>query len=191
MTTKSELNNSKEINSRIGAAYQIARLGFPVFPVFGPNKEGKCSCGGYKNCKPAKHPRINGWQTDGGRFRSWLSRVARNALIDTFRRLRPDAAKGGTSVVERLGGQPAPSESGAGELDREYRREVFRWAAQKIRCEFEDTTWLAFWMTTAEATPIGEIALQLGKTVGAVYTARSRVMRRLKEKVCEYENESE
>ena len=136
--------------------------------------------------------KMRDWETDcgRGRFRSWLSRVARNATIDAFRRLRPDAAAGGTSVLERLGQQPTQSEGSEDELEREYRREVFRWAARQIHCEFEQVTWLSFWMTTVEAKPIGDVAAQLGKTVGAVYTARSRVMSRLKDKVREYEKES-
>ena len=124
------------------------------------------------------------WEADPqrARFRTWLGQVARNAIIDVFRRLRPDTGTGGTTMLQRLSQAPASPD---GELDREHRREVFRWAAKKVRCEFAEETWQAFWITTVEARPAAEVAQTLGKTVGSIYTARSRVMRRLQQKVRE------
>jgi len=48
---------------------------------------------------------------------------------------------------------------------------------------------LAFWLTTVEDLSIDRASEELGKSVGSVYAARSRVMRRLKEKVREFEGE--
>lgn len=130
---------------------------------------------------------ISDWKPDAqpAKFRTWLSCVARNAIVDAFRRVKPDAGKGGTTVLEQLSRQPASEEE---ELDQEHRREVFRWAAKQVRWEFEATTWLSFWMTTVEAKPISEVADELGKSVGAIYTARSRVMKRLQDKVRELDS---
>lgn len=128
---------------------------------------------------------ISQWKSDPerGRFRSWLARVARNAIIDTFRRERPDAGEGGSAVMQRLAQEPVPADD---ELEREHRREVFRWAAKQVRWEFEDTTWLAFWLTTVEGRSTADVAEELDKSVGSVYTAKSRVMKRLQEKVQEH-----
>ncbi len=68
-------------------------------------------------------------------------------------------------------------------LQREYRRSLFRWAAERIRPEFRNGTWDAFWLTTVEGMSVEEAGRTLGKTVGAIYAARSRVMRRLKEEI--------
>jgi RNA polymerase sigma-70 factor (ECF subfamily) len=129
---------------------------------------------------------IGQWEADPNRarFRTWLARVARNAIIDTFRRTYPDAGKGGTTQVTRLEQQPAPDD----EIDREHHREVFRWAARQVRWEFAEETWLAFWQTTVENKSPKDVATELGKSVGAVYIARSRVMQRLQQKVQEAES---
>ncbi|MBC8356829.1 MAG: sigma-70 family RNA polymerase sigma factor [Planctomycetes bacterium] len=128
---------------------------------------------------------ISEWKSDSerGRFRSWLARVARNAIIDTFRREKPDAAQGGSTIMQQLTQEPVPADD---ELEHEHRREVFRWAAKQVRWEFEDSTWIAFWLTTVKGKATSEVAEELGKSVGSIYTAKSRVMKRLQEKVQEH-----
>ena len=74
------------------------------------------------------------------------------------------------------------------EVQQAYRREVFRWAAERTRSEFAVDTWQAFWMTTVERKPATTVAAELGKSIGAVYTARSRVMQRLRAVVCAYQD---
>ncbi len=129
---------------------------------------------------------VERWEADPhrARFRTWLTRVARNATIDAFRRRRPDAAAGGTTEVTRLEQHPEPDDE---EIHREHRRECFRRAARCVRWEFAEETWLAFWQTTVEGRDIKEVAGQLGKSPGAVYIARSRVMQRLQKKIVEME----
>ena len=118
-----------------------------------------------------------------GSFRKWLARIARNAAIDHFRRVRLDTACGGSSVMETLQNHPDAIPLDNTTLAHEYRREVFRTAARRIRPEFHEATWAAFWMTTVDGCPIEVAANKTGKTVGAVYTARSQVMQRLREAV--------
>ena len=72
----------------------------------------------------------------------------------------------------------------------EYRREVFRWAARQVRKEFRQDTWDAFWLTAVEGRSVEAVAKELAKDAGAIYAARSRVMRRIREKVTEYEQDS-
>ena len=131
---------------------------------------------------------ISGWEGDPqrARFRTWLARVARNAIIDALRRAKPDAGPGGTTALQKLAEQPA---SAGEELEREHRREVFRWSAKQIRWEFSEETWQAFWRSTVDEEPAQQVAAELGKSVGAIYTARSRVMKRLQEKVREFDQE--
>jgi RNA polymerase sigma-70 factor (ECF subfamily) len=127
---------------------------------------------------------IGQWQTkpERAKFRTWLHTVAKNAIIDRLRATRLDVAKGGTSAQLQL--QEAADDRvdvAERELEREYQREVFRWAARQVREELEETTWLAFWHSAVEGMPIPAVADKLGKTVGAIYVARSRVIRRLRE----------
>ena len=118
-----------------------------------------------------------------GSFRRWLATVARNAAIDAIRRIAPDAARGGSSVREALNSVPAPSDASELEFRRELERQAFRWAARRIRDEFTEPTWTAFWETMVEGEPCADVAARLGRSIGAVYTARSRVMQRLKEEL--------
>ena len=118
------------------------------------------------------------------KFRTWLVKITRNAIVDRLRRATPDNAIGGTSVMTALANSPTPSED---ELLREYQRAVFRKAALAVRSEFNESTWLAFWATSVDGQSCEQVARALGKSVGSVYTSRSRVMHRLKQKVRDYE----
>lgn len=128
---------------------------------------------------------VSDWESGQptGSFRRWLSTVARNSAIDTIRRIRPDSGAGGTSIHHQLQAVPDVQSDPEAEFHRELERQAFRWAARRIHGEFADTTWVAFWLTMVEGKSCGEVAELQGKRVGAVYTARSRVMLRLKQEL--------
>lgn len=94
---------------------------------------------------------VGRWEPGRGSFRGWLSRIARNLLINFLTRGTPRLrGKGGTSVMELLDAQPAPDPSVSALFDAEYERRVFQWAADDIRGEFTPITWQAFWQTAVE-----------------------------------------
>ena len=76
-------------------------------------------------------------------------------------------------------------DSSAAEILTETRREVVRWAAEQIRSEFSEETWKVFWQTTIEGVPIVEVVKSSGRSPGAIYVARFRVIARLKEAILE------
>ena len=133
-----------------------------------------------QNVLAAVAGRIHDWKADEdrARFRTWLYRIASNQTITLFRNRKPDAARGGTTAIAVLERQTCDE---ATELELNYRREVFRMLARRARSEFEEATWQAFWMTAVEGVPVEEAARSLGRTVGSIYTARSRIIRRLQE----------
>jgi RNA polymerase sigma-70 factor (ECF subfamily) len=128
--------------------------------------------------------RIEDWEPDENRakFRTWLARVATNQAITMVRRRRSDNAQGGTSMQIRLNEHEQSSDDNV-ELQRQYQREIFRHAARHVREEFEETTWQAFWLTSIENISIADAAASLARSVGSIYTARSRVIHRLQEVV--------
>jgi RNA polymerase sigma-70 factor (ECF subfamily) len=132
---------------------------------------------------------IDRWQADPqrARFRTWLNRVATNAVINALTRGKPDRGSGDSGLQDLLNAQPAVNGAESELVRIEQRREVFRWAARQIRSEFHADTWDAFWWTAVEGRDVDQVAVQLHRSRGAVYAARSRVMRRLKEKVHEWE----
>lgn len=132
---------------------------------------------------------LDRWEPDAARarFRTWLTTIARNAILNAITRRTADRASGETSERELLSQQPN-DDPASQLLLLEARREIFQWAARRVREEFEPATWEAFWLTAVEGREVDEVAPLVGKKAGAIYAARSRVMRRLKEVVTEWED---
>ena len=124
------------------------------------------------------------------KFRTWLKRVARNAILNALTRGRPDRGSGDSALLAVLNQRESPTGPASDLLRLEHRREVFRWAARQVRQEFHQATWNAFWQTAVEGRAVEVVAEELGKNRGAIYAARSRVIRRIQEKVTEYEQET-
>jgi RNA polymerase sigma factor (sigma-70 family) len=133
---------------------------------------------------------IGRWQPDAerGKFRTWLFRIARNQLIDAAGRMRRQGMPhGGTSAFDLLNQQPASDLWSSGEVRLLHRRELFRWAANRVMGSVKHSTWQAFWRTAVLEQPVDEVAEALGLTVTAVYIARSRVLSRLRDELKKWE----
>ena len=52
-----------------------------------------------------------------------------------------------------------------------------------LKSEFETRTWDAFWRATVEREKAAVIAAEMGMTVHAVYQAKSRVLRRVRQEL--------
>ena len=85
-------------------------------------------------------------QHEGVRFRNWLGRITRNAILKALSRRPRDRASGGSDVLDVLSEIPADPETEA-LINLEYRRELFQRAAQQVRSQSQEVTWLAFEMT--------------------------------------------
>lgn len=132
---------------------------------------------------------IESWTAEEGRppFRAWLTTIAKNAITKALTRRPRDLATGASSILDLLHEVPS-ADSAAEELLAEAKQEVVRWAAEQLRPEFSDVTWSIFWQTAIEGIPAAEVAKATGRTPGAIYVARYRVLTRLKQKVLEVSN---
>jgi RNA polymerase sigma-70 factor (ECF subfamily) len=135
---------------------------------------------------------VERWEPDRGSFRGWLSRIARNLLINFLtRRQFQLRGSGSSSVQELLEAQPASDPSATVLFEAEYRRRLFRWAAEETRGQFTPATWQAFWQTAVDGRAPSEVAAALGLSVGAVYIARSRVLAGLRRRIAQLGDEAE
>lgn len=119
------------------------------------------------------------------KFRTWLHRVAHNAILNALARRKPDRGSGDSATLTLLNQQASHSGPDSDLLRLEHRRELFRWAARQVRKEFHQDTWDAFWLTAVEGRAVEDVAQELGKNRGVIYAARSRVIRRIQEIVVE------
>lgn len=79
--------------------------------------------------------------------------------------------------------QPATGADIEREFSKESMREKYLRAASVVQSDVDSDSWRAFELTVVNGQPCDEVANPIGKSVGAVYAARSRIMRRLREQV--------
>ncbi len=133
---------------------------------------------------------IRRWRPDQNRakFRTWLFRIARNQMLTILSKKNREHV-GDSAAWSNLDGQ---LDAGQAALDeKEYRREVFRWASQRVQRRVHPTTWAAFWQSSVIGRPIDRVAESLQLDRGAVYVARSRVIRKLRDEIAQFENDPE
>ncbi len=125
---------------------------------------------------------VSTWKDSGnkGSFRSWLSQVTKNLVIQFFRDRRRWPQTSDDSNVRRIVEGQVDARDDDKWFDLELQRQYFAWAARRLKDRFESTTWAAFWRTAVDNEPVEQVAQQLGLTRGAVYIARSRVMNQLR-----------
>jgi RNA polymerase sigma-70 factor, ECF subfamily len=117
-------------------------------------------------------------------FTAWLAAITRNKVRDNYRRRHGKAeARGGSTAQQQLAEIPQPSEPSEDRIqsDSDSSAWLSRRALDAIRAEFEPRTWEAFWKVAIQGRPSSQVAEDLKMTVPAVYTAKSRVLRRLRQ----------
>jgi RNA polymerase sigma-70 factor (ECF subfamily) len=112
------------------------------------------------------------------RFRGWLWTVTVNKCRERRRRDGMAAHPGDGQLSDLAGPNPAE------EFDEaEYRQYVAHRVARFIQEEFSPAIWKAFWECVVADRPAAEVADELGTTENAVYLAKSRVLRRLRQEL--------
>jgi RNA polymerase sigma-70 factor (ECF subfamily) len=115
----------------------------------------------------------------GKSFRAWLRTITYNKWRDLQRR-RAAAPEGHHPA--QLPDLPAP-ESMDSFWEEEYRQHLVGRALELMQREFQPSTWKACWQCVVEGRPATEVARELGLGVDAVYAAKSRVLRRLRQEL--------
>lgn len=112
-------------------------------------------------------------------FRGWLKTVANNSLINLVTRESRFRAVGGVDADASV--EPVSDSSESSIWAQEEKRALLRQAARNIRSEFSEDSWTAFERTLFHGESIENVAKSLGKSKGAVYASRARIVRRLKQ----------
>jgi len=130
---------------------------------------------------------ISGFEYGPGspRFRAWLWGITRHKVQDQLRRRanQPQAA-GGTNAQQQLAHVPEESLDETSESWALSDTDPLAYRALAlIKTDFQETTWRAFWLVTVEERAALDVAQELGLSVGAVYTAKSRVLAHLRKEL--------
>ncbi|MCA9106259.1 MAG: sigma-70 family RNA polymerase sigma factor [Planctomycetales bacterium] len=133
------------------------------------------------------------WRPDArpGGFRAFLLITAKRLAIDFFRRPKHRPQSPGGDELRPALDQLTVEPEWVGQIELDFRRRVFEWAAQRVRERCAANNWLAFQMTCLEGQAPDDVATRLGMSVGQVYVARSRILARLRHEVAQWEASQE
>jgi len=111
-------------------------------------------------------------------FRGWLWTVIHNKWRERGRRPAPPTP----TPLEALDGATEPDVADV-VSEAEYQAYLLKRALELGRGEFQETTWRAFWECVVADRSTAEVALELGLSENAVYLAKGRVLRRLRQEL--------
>ena len=138
--------------------------------------------------------KLPSWDRDlkKGRFRGWLFVVARNIAVDIIDQKVKRATGSGDTVVGQMLAEVADKQSATEpSFDVEYRRVLFYWACRQVKSEVKDITWQSFCETAIGGEDAASVAEKLEIPVGSVYTAKCRVVARIRNKIAELDDQYE
>ena len=111
-------------------------------------------------------------------FRNWLRTVLVNKWRDRQRRRGLPVTAGDEALAEVA----SPDDPDAF-WEGEHRNHLLCRALELMRNEFTPATWKACWEFAIEGRPAAAVAAELGLSENAVYIAKSRVIRRLRQEL--------
>jgi RNA polymerase sigma-70 factor, ECF subfamily len=114
----------------------------------------------------------------GGRFRAWLRTIALNKWRDSLKKRRVPIADGAAGLSDVAG----PDDFEA-LWEAEHQQRLVARALELMQVDFEPTTWKACWELVAQGRPAADVARELGISPNAVYIAKGRVLRRLRQEL--------
>ena len=118
-----------------------------------------------------------------GKFRSWLKTVAYRAWCDFLEsRQGKPIGSGDTGVVEMLQSVKARDDL-LQHLEEEFDCELLEEAVRCVKSRVQDHTWEAYRLMAIDGLSGAETANRLQMNAGAVFVARSKVEKMLREEV--------
>lgn len=117
-----------------------------------------------------------------GGFRKWLKLIAINCLRNYARKnQKSPAAIGGTAFAKIAQEMESPDSPLSQQWEVEHQQSVLKYLMNRIQPEFEAATWQIFLATAIDQQTPKNVAEKHGVSVASVYTAKSRVLSRLRQ----------
>lgn len=115
-----------------------------------------------------------------GPFRAWLKTITLNQCRKQHRKQLVAEGRGGEDDL--MSTLPSGDEWEA-IWNQEYHQQLVLRALQIMQTNFEPKTWQAAWALTVNRLSAAEVGQKLGLSESAIYIAKSRVMRRLRQEL--------
>lgn len=117
-----------------------------------------------------------------GSFRSWVRQITVNRAKGYWRAGKLRTGPTGTSSFARMIEQLEDEKSDlSSHWDQEHDQHILRRLLATMDSEFEPATVAAFRRQVFDEASAEQVAAELNLTIGAVYSAKSRVLRKLRE----------
>ena len=114
-----------------------------------------------------------------GSFRGWLRTVTLNKYRERRRKKTLPLVDESASFVEGLASVPQAEST----WDLDYGRLLLIQAMDKMQCDFEPATWQALLAVMRENLSVEQASKQHNVSPWTIYSARSRLMRRLRDQL--------
>jgi len=112
-------------------------------------------------------------------FRAWMRTIA----VNKWRKWRRRPVLTSLEADDRTPDELAVEDASDAFWEQEYRAQLLARAMQVMQADFAPATWQACYDHIVSGRSAAEVAGELGLTVGAVYAAKVRVLRRLREEL--------
>ena len=112
-------------------------------------------------------------------FRSWLRTVTINKLRDQLRIKKIPVENTSLSMLGRI----VDVDQAEKDWDSQYQDKLVARAIELMKSEFSETTWQACYQYVIEGKPAQTVADELGISVWTVYSAKSRLLNRLRQEL--------
>ena len=125
-----------------------------------------------------------------GAFRRWLKTICMNRLLGYRRQQEARGRAIGGSDFHNSLQQISSSQDPEQAWDHEHQTTVLRFLMNQVAPHFESRTLQIFRALTSDEKQAPEVAAELGISLGSVYVARSRVLRKMREEAIRVFGES-
>lgn len=124
--------------------------------------------------------KIKTYEKCKGRFRAWLKTLVDRRAIDLLRKRREKQADSGV-FDGKIDPAPLPDEV----WEALWKNQHLKYCVEQVRLEADQRQFEAFEMLVLKARTVEEVCEELGLTANQVYKAKSRYLRRVRQKMTE------